>query len=45
MAVRIKDRVESKFYFAYALYIDRPRYYTYEIKVHLPEYSFVLKEI
>ena len=31
----------SKFDFAYTLYIGRSRYYTYEIKVYLPEYCFV----
>ena len=34
----------SRFDFAYTLYIGRPRYYTYEIKVYLPEYCFVSKK-
>ena len=34
----------SKFDFAYYLYIGRPRYYTYEIKVYLAKYCFVSKK-
>ena len=34
----------SKFDFAYTLYIGRPRYYTYEIKVYLAKYCFVSKK-
>ena len=34
----------SKFDFAYTLYIGRPRYYTYEIKVYLAKYYFVSKK-
>ena len=34
----------SKFDVAYTLYIGKPRYYTYEIKVYLPEYGFVWKK-
>ena len=34
----------SKFAFAYTLYIGRPRYYTYEIKVYLAKYCFVSKK-
>ena len=37
-------RQSSKFDFANYLYIGRPRYYTYEIKVYLAKYCFVSKK-
>ena len=46
--VRLKDQrscgQSSKVDSAYTLYIGRPRYYTYEIKVYLREYCFVSKK-
>ena len=35
----------SKFDFAYTLYIGRPRYYTYEIKVYLAKYCLISNKI